>query len=193
MLRPEIHAVVLDMDGVLWKDDAPLGDIAAAFRSLRQAGVPFAFATNNSTATPAQYVSKLGKYGVQVSEVQIVTSSIVIADLVRKRLPAGARVFAIGEDGLKVALRAAGLRLTDLEDFESASAVIMGMDRAITFETMRAAASSWAVASPSLPRIPTGLFPPRQVKSPGRAPGLPLSRRAQGFSPRSGASPLRIW
>ena len=189
MLPPEIHAVILDMDGVLWRDESPLGDIAAACRRLRQAGLAFAFATNNSTATPAQYVAKLGKFRASVSEEQIVTSSIVIADLVRKTLPAGARVFAVGEDGLKVALRAAGLRLADLQEFESASAVVMGMDRAITFETMRAAALLVGRGVPFFATNPDRTFPTPAGQIPGAGAWASVISTSTGIQPTFGGKP----
>ena len=48
MSVPEnIKALILDMDGVVWRGDAPIGDLAATFQHIRALGLKFVFATNN--------------------------------------------------------------------------------------------------------------------------------------------------
>ena len=76
MSIPEsIKALILDMDGVVWRGDTPIGDLAATFQRIRDSGLKFVFATNNSTKTSEQYVAKLKGYGVEVEPWQVVTSS----------------------------------------------------------------------------------------------------------------------
>ncbi|MBA3072076.1 MAG: hypothetical protein FP831_00585, partial [Anaerolineae bacterium] len=54
-----IKSLILDMDGVLWRENAPIGDLAAAFDSFERAGLKVLLATNNATRTPAQYLQKI--------------------------------------------------------------------------------------------------------------------------------------
>ena len=75
MLPMNIKSLILDMDGVIWRGDAPIGNLAATFQRIRERGLKFVFATNNSTKTSEQYVAKLKEFGVDVEPWQVVTSS----------------------------------------------------------------------------------------------------------------------
>ncbi|MBE3119444.1 MAG: HAD family hydrolase, partial [Candidatus Atribacteria bacterium] len=81
LLPVHIKSLILDMDGVLWKADAPIGDLPAIFARLRERGLKVAFATNNGTRTPDQYVDRLAGFGVKVEPRQVVTSALVLAEL----------------------------------------------------------------------------------------------------------------
>ncbi|MEJ5203361.1 MAG: hypothetical protein WHV66_14130, partial [Anaerolineales bacterium] len=63
---PPIKALVLDMDGVLWRGDQPIGDLPAIFQRIETLGLQVMMATNNSTLTPEDLATKLAKYGVRV-------------------------------------------------------------------------------------------------------------------------------
>jgi 4-nitrophenyl phosphatase len=49
---PAVKAVILDMDGVLWKGTQPIGNLPAIFSRFDQMGLKVILATNNSTGTP---------------------------------------------------------------------------------------------------------------------------------------------
>jgi ribonucleotide monophosphatase NagD (HAD superfamily) len=38
MIPSNIKALILDMDGVIWKGDAPIGDLPATFKRVRERG-----------------------------------------------------------------------------------------------------------------------------------------------------------
>jgi 4-nitrophenyl phosphatase len=130
-----IKALILDMDGVLWRENAPIGNLAATFDSFNKAGLKVLLATNNATRTPAQYMQKIADMGVQLEESQIINSSIGVAYLLKKRFPQGGPVYIIGEIGLVTALNEAGFYQSD----EPGLAVIGSMDRDITFWKMKTA------------------------------------------------------
>ena len=79
MIPSNIKALILDMDGVVWKGDSAIGDLAAIFNRIRERGLKFVFATNNGTKTPEEYQEKLRGLGVKVDVSQIVTSALGIA------------------------------------------------------------------------------------------------------------------
>jgi 4-nitrophenyl phosphatase len=99
-----INALILDMDGVLWRENEPIGDLNAIFRGFYETGLKIILATNNATRTPTQYVEKITSLGGIVEEDQIVNSSMGVAYLLKKRFPQGGPVYAIGEVGLITAL-----------------------------------------------------------------------------------------
>ena len=76
-----IKALILDMDGVLWRENSPIGDLSATFAGFDRAGLKVMLATNNATRTPAQYLQKIAGFGVQLEESQVVNSSMGVAYL----------------------------------------------------------------------------------------------------------------
>ncbi len=131
--------LILDMDGVLWSDSAPIGDLPRIFSHIKELNLAVAMATNNSTRTVDQYVERLSNFGVLVEPWQVITSSLAVADMMTRQLPAGAPIFAIGEQGLLNVLKAAHFELLSNQDAENAEAVVIGLDREISFDKMREA------------------------------------------------------
>jgi len=136
MLPSHIKSLIIDMDGVIWRSDAPIGDLAAIFNRIRERGLKFVFATNNSTKTSEQYVARLKEFGVNVELWQVVTSSQAAAHAMAQKFPPGTKVFMVGEDGLRIPLEERGFEILAPEDAPQAQAVVMGMDRGITFQKM---------------------------------------------------------
>jgi 4-nitrophenyl phosphatase len=131
-----IKALILDMDGVVWRGDAPIGDLAATFRRIGERGLKFVFATNNSTKTSEQYVAKLKGFGVDVEPWQVVTSSQAAARAMAQSYPPGTKALVIGEDGLQIPLGQEGFEIVSVENAPQAQVVVMGMDRGVSFEKL---------------------------------------------------------
>src|SRR5215213_6310733 len=135
-LPENIKGLILDMDGVIWKADAPIGDLTSIFNRIRARGLKFVFATNNSTKTSEQYVSKLQDLGVEVEAWQVVTSSQAAAWAVAQAFPRGTKALVIGEEGLRQPLEQEGFELVSVENAPQAEVVVMGMDRGVSFEKL---------------------------------------------------------
>jgi 4-nitrophenyl phosphatase len=133
-LAENIKALILDMDGVIWRGDIPIGDLTAIFDRIRARGIKYVFATNNSTKTSEQYVERLRGFGVDAEPWQIVTSSQSAAHAIAQKFMSGTKVFMIGEDGLRLPLEQKGFEIVPVEDAPAAEVVVMGYDRAISFQ-----------------------------------------------------------
>ncbi len=131
----DIHAAVLDMDGVLWRGNTALPGLVELFEFFEQAGIPYILATNNSTTTVSAYVDKLARFGVAVRPECIVTSAVATADYLRAQYGDGLRVYVVGEAGLMQTLIDAGFRPVQTD----ADVVVVGMDREATYEKLRRA------------------------------------------------------
>ncbi|MEO8356927.1 MAG: HAD-IIA family hydrolase, partial [Chloroflexota bacterium] len=140
MIPTTIKALIIDMDGVIWKSDAPIGDLAATFTRIRERGLTFVFATNNSTKTSEQYVARLKEFGVDVEPWQVITSAHAVAHALAQKFHPGTKVFMIGEDGVRMALLERGYEILSMEDAPLAEVVVMGIDRDITFQKISEAA-----------------------------------------------------
>jgi 4-nitrophenyl phosphatase len=136
MLTSQIKSLIIDMDGVIWRSDAPIGNLAAIFGRIRERGLQFIFATNNSTKTSEQYVRRLQEFGVLVEPWQVVTSSQAAAHAMAQKLPPGSKVFMIGEEGLRIPLEEEGFEILSTEDAPQAQAVVMGLDRSVNFQKL---------------------------------------------------------
>ncbi len=127
----DLRALVIDVDGVLWRGETPLPGMAEFFAFMRGQSIAFRLATNNATQTPQMYVEKLARFGAQVDSSEVLTSALATAAYLERESP-GATVYVIGEEGIRQALREAGLRVAD-EDSLSADIVVCSMDRGLTW------------------------------------------------------------
>ncbi len=134
MQLSKIKALIIDMDGVIWKADAPIGNLPAIFQRVRDRGIKFVFATNNSTKTSNQYVVRLKEFDVDVEPWQVVTSSQAAAHALAQKFSPGTKVFIIGEDGVRIPLEEEGFEIASIDDAPQAQAIVMGMDRSINFQ-----------------------------------------------------------
>jgi 4-nitrophenyl phosphatase len=167
LLPANIRSLILDMDGVLWKGEAPIGDLPAIFDRIRVRGLKVAFATNNGSQTPDQYVERLARLGVIVEPWQVITSALGVADLLTERFPSGGSVFAIGGTGVMVALKNSGFELLSIEEAKNAQAVVMGIDVQINFEKMREATLLVRRGVPFYATNPDKTFPTPRGEIPG--------------------------
>lgn len=166
-LPPSARGLVLDMDGVLWRDADPLGDLRAIFARIAQRGLRVVLCTNNSTRTPEQYLEKLRGFGVVLEPWQIITSSQTLAHALRQQFPKGARVYTLGEEGLTGALREEHFEPVSDGESAGAIAVAMGMDRGITFAKLRAATLLIRGGAPFYATNPDRTFPTPEGLIPG--------------------------
>ena len=171
------------MDGVIWKADTPIGNLVSVFDCIRAHGLKVAFATNNGTLTPEQYVERLAGYGVMVEPWQVVTSSLGVAHLLSQRFPSGGPVLAIGEAGMMIALREQGFEPLALEEIEKAQAVIMGVDWGITFAKMSEAALLVRKGVPFYATNPDKTFPTPRGEIPGAGAWISVIVTATGIQP----------
>lgn len=130
-----IRAMILDMDGVLWKDKSPIGDLPVVFDCLRSKNIQVILATNNATRTPDQYVEKLAGFGVEIEPWRVINSATATAFQLKKDFPAGGPVFIIGEEGLVNALASQGFYPAGPDS--APIAVVGGLDRHITYDKLK--------------------------------------------------------
>lgn len=103
---------------------------------LRESEQDFMFLTNNSTKLPKAVAEHLARFGVIVEEDKIYSTCIATAQYISKQKKE-ASVYVVGEDGLKLALQAAGCRLvTTWNPGKSCDFVVMGLDRQVSYEKL---------------------------------------------------------
>ena len=190
MLPSNIKALILDMDGVIWKGDAPIGDLPATFNRIRERGLKFVFATNNGTKTPEDYQVKLRELGVEVEPWQIVTSALGIAFMLAHKYPRGTKIFMIGEDGIRVALEEKGFEILSTEDAPQAQVFVMGIDRTINFMKVAEATLLVRAGIPFYTTNTDKTFPTPRGEIPGSGSWLTVITSATGIEPMVAGKPF---
>ncbi|NOY98508.1 MAG: HAD-IIA family hydrolase [Chloroflexi bacterium] len=183
-LSPPPRALILDMDGVLWRADHPIGDLPGIFARIAERGLKVMLVTNNSTRTPAHYLEKLRRFGVTLQPWQVLNSSLAVAAMLHERFPDGGEVYAVGETGLLSALTEAGFTpLTGARTPDAPLAVVAGMDHAFDYEKIANAARLIRAGCPFYATNPDRTYPTPQGLQPGAGTVLAAIGAASGAEP----------
>jgi 4-nitrophenyl phosphatase len=190
MIPQHIKSLILDMDGVIWRGDAPIGDLPLIFSRIRERGLKFVFATNNGTRTSEQYVTRLGNLGVQVEPWQVVTSAQALAYALTRKFPRGTKIFMIGGDGVRKALEDHGYKILSVENAPAAEAVVMGIDTEINFQKMSEATYLVRRGIPFYATNPDKTFPTPRGEIPGAGAWYSVIVTATGVQPIVAGKPF---
>jgi 4-nitrophenyl phosphatase len=177
-----IKHLIIDMDGVLWHGDRPMPALIPFFETLRAAGIRFVLATNNASRSGASYVEKLAGMGVAVALEEVLTSPQATALYLSRHAP-GARVYMIGEPGLRVELEARGLRVVNDGDAQSATHVVVGIDRTLTYAKLAEACLLIRNGAAFIGTNPDVTFPGERGIVPGNGAALAALRVSTGVEP----------
>ncbi len=131
-----IKCLIIDMDGVLWRDTKPIGDLEAIFSRIRTLGYKTILATNNSTRTLDEYQRKLAEFGVQLEDWQIITTGQAVGLYLQQKYPDGAKVFVIGQPSLKRTLETYNLSVVDGKGTD-VQCVVASMDYGLTYDKLK--------------------------------------------------------
>ncbi len=172
-------AMIFDMDGVIWRNNQPIGNPAEIFKTLHNAGVKVAFATNNSTKTVGQYVSTLANIGVTASPDQIYTSARATAQYLKEHHPQGGNVYVVGMPGLIETLANYGFTHTP----DAPLAVVVGMDTTLNYEKIKIATLLIRQGVPFIGTNPDKTFPAPEGLVPGAGSMLAAVQAATDVEP----------
>ena len=151
---------IFDLDGTVYLGDALLPNAQRVITTIRTAGRRTVFLSNNPTRTRDECSRKLTRLGLPTSPDDIITSSIVMIDFLKRILPNG-KLFVVGEQPLCDDLRGAGFTLTEVVN--EIDAVIASFDRTfnyaklqIAFDAIRAGARFFATNGDRYCPVPGG-------------------------------------
>lgn len=158
-----IQHLLIDLDGVLYRGNAPLPEAREFVAWIRQRGLEFRLVTNNATLTQAQYVEKLSRMRIDVDESEIFTSALATGLYLKEQMTPGQSAFVLGEEGLREAVTGAGLTLGK----DHADWVVVGLDRRLTYENLAVAALAIQNGGRFVGSNPDTSFPNEQGLIPG--------------------------
>jgi 4-nitrophenyl phosphatase len=163
---PQLKGIILDMDGVLWHDTQPIGDLPVIFDFIRTHGLKVILATNNATHSIDFYVEKLKSFSVDICPQEVVSSATATLAYLKRILPPDNKVYVVGSESLRALLSSAGFDLLPEEARQGAAAVVVGLDPEINHQKLanaglliRAGARFIATNTDATYPTPWGLFP----------------------------------
>ena len=187
----EYHDVLLlDLDGVVYVGPQAVPGAPEALELARRSGARLAYVTNNAARTPDVVARHLTDLGVPAEPTDVVTSAQAAAAILAAELPEGARVLAIGGEGLRQALSARGLTpVASAED--GPVAVVQGFAPETSWGMLLEAC---VAVNAGLPWVATNLdltIPTPRGTAPGNGALVQVVRTATGATPRVAGKPFR--
>lgn len=122
---------LIDLDGTMYRGKEKIEEAVQFVNELARREIPYLFVTNNSSKTCAQVAEKLTAMGIAAQEKHVFTTSMATATYIAEEKP-NATVYMIGEEGLRDALEKQNFTFKD----ENVDYVVIGIDRAITYEKL---------------------------------------------------------
>ena len=164
----EVSTFLLDMDGVLYIGDTPIEGAAKTVAYLKSKGKKIIFMTNNSANTRRAYVQKLARMSIAVQISDILTSGYVTMLYLRERVPR-ARVYVVGESGLKKEMMNGGFKVLTDRRVEEADFVVVGLDRTLSYKKLTAGVRALLAGAEMIATNMDTIYPTEGGISPGAA------------------------
>ncbi|WP_040950250.1 TIGR01457 family HAD-type hydrolase [Gorillibacterium massiliense] len=158
---------LIDLDGTMYSGTRPLEHAAEFIETLQKRNIPYLFVTNNSSRRPEEVAEHLQRITrIQASHEDVYTSSQTAARFIADQNQ-GKRVYMIGERGLELALKEAGLELIKEGDGDIPDFVVSGIDREFTYSKLETAVGYILSGARYILTNPDHLLPNERGYSPG--------------------------
>jgi NagD protein len=176
-LRP-VQSYLMDMDGVIVREDHLVPGADRFVARLREAGKRFLVLTNNSRHAPRDLAAHLRRLGLDVKDDDIWTSAMATARFLSDQRPDGS-AYVIGESGLTTALHEAGYTQTDHDpDY-----VVLGETRTYSFERITRAVRLIQRGARFIATNPDDTSPSPEGPLPATGAVAAMISRASGVEP----------
>jgi phosphoglycolate/pyridoxal phosphate phosphatase family enzyme len=144
-----LEAFIFDLDGVIWKGNAPIQGAVESVARLRAAGKRVFYCTNNSRRGPGEFAETLRSLDIECEDEDVMTSSTATSLYLQSLFTGPYTAYVVGEDGLIQTIRRTGAivmtspivpQRSDLHDNHGAvDCVIVGLDATFTYHKLRVA------------------------------------------------------
>ena len=169
---------LIDMDGVLVREQHAIDGAASFIEGLRARGEPFLVLTNNSIYTRRDLSARLATAGIDIPEDSIWTSASATAQFLETQRPNGT-AFVIGEAGLITALYQSGYTQTE----QDPDYVVLGETRTYSFERITTAIRLIERGARFIATNPDATGPSAEGSLPATGAVAALVTKATGVAP----------
>jgi NagD protein len=178
MTEREINYWLMDMDGVLIREEQLLEGAPEFLAKLRALEIPFLILTNSSIYTTRDLAARLARQGLDVPEQSIWTSALATATFLQDQRPGGS-AFIVGEAGLTTALHEAGYTVNE----QDPDYVVLGETRTYSFERITQAIRLIRTGARFIATNPDNIGPAPGGPLPATGSVAALISRATGVDP----------
>ncbi len=183
--------VIIDLDGCVYLGERLVEGSDKAVERLLERGVKVLFLTNNSTQTSRDYCLKLRRLGVICREEMVLTSGEATAQYILDN-SGPSRVLPITGRGFREYCVRMGHVVLSPERWPEADYVVVGLDRDITYEKMRAAVRAIHRGARYLATNLDATLPTDEGPEPGAGAIAASITTASGVEPLVIGKPSRI-
>ena len=180
---PTLKGLILDMDGVVWRDNEAIGNLPAIFSDINRIGLDFVFATNNSAKTIEEYQEKIHSIGLEVESRQILTSAVATFLYLQENYPNQKNLFIIGSDSFKSDAIKRGFNLVTVENNLHADFVVVGLDTNLNYAEIKFAANQIFEGATFLATNTDPTYPTPHGPIPGAGVMVAAVKTASGTEP----------
>jgi len=124
---------IFDLDGTVYLSDRLIPGADRVIRLLREIGKKVSYLSNKPIQTREDYASKLTRLGIPTRPEEVVNSTLVMINYLRKNAPS-AKVFVVGELPFVDEVKRAGFEMT--EDPKEIEYVIVAFDRTFDYKKL---------------------------------------------------------
>lgn len=125
----QYEGYLIDLDGTMYRGNERIEEAVNFVKELASRNIPYLFVTNNSSKKCDQVAKVLNEMGIPATPEHVFTTSMATANYIANEKP-NASIYMIGEEGLLDALTKKGFSFKN----EAVDYVVIGIDRAITYE-----------------------------------------------------------
>lgn len=127
----QIKSFILDMDGTIYLGNELFDYTLDFLRTVEETGRKYYFFTNNSSRSQQAYIDKLAAMGIKIRPGQMMISSHVMIQYLKKYHP-DESLYVVGTPSLLREFEAYDMPLTEIDP----DIVILGFDTTLTYEKM---------------------------------------------------------
>ncbi|MBR6737282.1 MAG: HAD-IIA family hydrolase [Clostridia bacterium] len=175
----KVKYFLLDLDGTLYLDGVPIGDMANTLNYIRSTGRKLIYLTNNSSKSTDKYVDRLTKIGFY-KEGDLVYSSGTASAEYFNRYYAGKKVFVLGTESFKAELIKNGVNVTEGLDADIA---LLAYDTELTYKKLCDFVKNIHRGAKYIATHPDNNCPAEEVYIPDAGSFIKMIETSNGFTP----------
>ncbi|GAB2761805.1 HAD-IIA family hydrolase [Salinifilum aidingensis] len=183
-------AVLLDLDGTVYRGGVLVERAAEAIREVQRRGVALRYVTNNASKSDEDVAHQLGELGLAVRSVEVSTSPQAAAAVLAELLPASSAVLVLGSAALESEVDKAGLHPVR-RHAEDPVAVVQGLSQEITWSDLAEAALALHEGALWIATNMDATLPTERGELPGNGSLVAALQATSGRNPRVAGKPER--
>jgi 4-nitrophenyl phosphatase len=174
-----IKGLLVDMDGVVHVGPEPVPGLSDFLNFTRRHGIAVLYVTNNSSLTTEALLERLRNFGVETQAEAVMNSATATTAHLTTQYPEGARVYVVGELGLRETLKANGFQLTE----DAPQVVVVGVDHQLNYEKIRSASRAILNGAAFLACNADSGYPTPEGLNPGAGAAVAAIQAVTGVTP----------